>query len=82
MGTQNLYSVHVTAQSSKGGSARHEFTAGIRTIGLDTEKIDADNRRFRFVVNGVPIFAKGGNWETPDSIYGRVSDERYETLGA
>jgi len=80
MGAQNLYTVRVNARSSQGGNAAHEFTTGIRTIVLNTDKIDPDNRLFALVVNGIRIFGKGANWETPDSIYGRVTDEKYETL--
>jgi beta-mannosidase len=80
MGPQNLYTVRISARSAQGGTAQHHFTTGLRTVALNTDRLDPENRLFAFVVNGVQIFAKGGNWETPDCIYGRVSDERYETL--
>lgn len=50
---------------------------GIRTIELRQDKIDENQRRFDIVVNGVRIFCKGGNWVPPDSVYLRVTDEKY-----
>lgn len=80
MGAQHLYDVKITTRTSNGIVNTHEFTTGIRTISLNVDRIDAQNRMFAFVVNGVQLFAKGGNWVTPDSIYGRVTDEKYESL--
>jgi beta-mannosidase len=80
MGEQPLYAVRATARSAKGGSASHEFTTGIRTVQLNTDKVGSQGRLFRLEVNGVGVFCKGGNWETPDSIYGRIPAATYETL--
>ena len=35
---------------------------GIRTLELDTSKLEDGSRNFFFKVNGVRIFCKGGNW--------------------
>lgn len=45
---------------------------GLRTIGLDTAK-DAIGGQFRFVINGVPIFAKGADWIPTDSFINRTT---------
>jgi len=58
---------------------------GIRTIVLD-QSPDTDEpgtRFFRFVINGVPIFARGANWIPTHSFVATVSKERYaEQIGA
>ena len=80
MGAQDLYSVSINVQTTAGAGATRELTCGVRTITLDTARLDANSRRFAIEVNGVRIFCKGANWETPDSIYGRVTDATYERL--
>jgi len=45
---------------------------GLRTIELDTTP-DEYGAQFRFIINGVPIFARGANWIPADSFITRVS---------
>ena len=79
MGDQPLYTVVATAVCrGKTTEVRKKF--GIRTIALDTARMDEKNRRFAVVVNGQSIFCKGGDWIPADSIYARVSPEKYDTL--
>jgi len=55
---------------------------GIRTLRLD-QAPDPDERGtrfFRFVLNGVPIFAKGADWIPCDSFVGAIAPERYTRL--
>jgi beta-mannosidase len=80
MGKQNLYTVKMHTRTSNKNTTSHEFKAGIRTLRLNTDRIDSDNRMFAFVVNGVEIFCKGANWAPADSIYGRVTDNKFEQL--
>ncbi|HEX2742648.1 MAG TPA: glycoside hydrolase family 2 protein, partial [Rubrobacter sp.] len=61
---------------------QYRSKVGIRTLELD-QSPDPDEpgtRFFRFVLNGVPIFARGADWIPADSFVGSIPDERYETL--
>ena len=79
MGSQPLYDVKITAESGNTRSLS-EYKFGIRTIELDTGRIDSENRRFRFLVNGKPLMCKGGDWIPADAVYARVTDEKYDAL--
>jgi beta-mannosidase len=60
----------------------YESKVGLRTLTLD-QSPDPDEpgtRFFRFVLNGVPIFARGADWIPAHSLVGAIPDERYETL--
>lgn len=51
---------------------------GLRTVTLDrTDTTDGKNGRFRFLINGVEIMAKGSNWVPLDAFHCRDA-ERYE----
>ncbi len=79
-GRQPLYTVRIYAECGKIHEAWPEFQYGIRTVSLDTSVIEGENRRFTFVVNDTPIFAKGGDWIPNDSIYARTTDEKVQAL--
>ncbi|KQS04708.1 beta-mannosidase [Sphingomonas sp. Leaf357] len=74
-GAPDLYAVKatVTAQGETLGQAAHDI--GLRTVEMRREK-DQWGRGMAFVVNGVPIFAKGANFEPADSIPSRVPAAR------
>ena len=80
MGGQPLYDVALSAVCRGAASAWPAFRYGIRTVHLDTGRLDAEHRRFELVVNGIPVFCKGGDWIPADSVYARVSDEKYRQL--
>jgi len=57
------------------------FAYGIREVSIEQKALPGDEgQSFTFIVNGVPVFAKGGNWVTPDSLLSRVTREKYEAL--
>ncbi len=76
---QPLYSVK--AEISENGEAldEKEKRIGLRTIVLNQEK-DQWGKNFQFVLNGVPIFAKGGNYIPPDTFITRFDAEQQKKL--
>lgn len=75
LGEQPLYKV--TAELLEKGKVidTKEKRVGLRTITLDRE-----NNNFCFVINGVPIFAKGANYVPMDSLYTRITKEKIFNL--
>lgn len=55
------------------------YQVGLRTIEL-RQQPDEWGKSFQFVVNGVPIFAKGSDWIPADSFPTRISDAHLEHL--
>lgn len=80
MGEQPLYEVRVSVSTEEVVTTYPVIKFGIRTINVNMEKLNTKERKFAFVVNGVEIFCKGGNWIPADSIYARVTDEKYDVL--
>lgn len=82
-GDQPLYLVRVAVRPGDSPEAqvldRRHREIGLRTIELRQEE-DQWGRSFVFVVNGVPIFAKGSNWIPADSFPTRITDEYLEGL--
>ena len=79
-GEQPLYDVDVAVTCEGAEDRWPAFRYGVRKIELDVSRVDKKYRNFFFVVNGVRIFCKGGDWIPADSIYARVTKEKYETL--
>jgi beta-mannosidase len=82
LGEPHLYGLEVTLLEGAEGLDRREQRVGIRTLGLD-QSPDPDEpgtRFFRFVLNGVPVFARGANWIPAHSFVGSIEPERYERL--
>ncbi len=82
LGTPALYDVQVTLELDGAVLARHDSRLGIRTIELD-QSPDGDEpgtRFFRFVLNGVPLFARGADWIPADSFVGALTPDRYTML--
>ncbi|MGN1250478.1 MAG: glycoside hydrolase family 2 protein, partial [Candidatus Spyradocola sp.] len=81
-GGQPLYDVAVSAVCDGVRTEYPPFRYGVRTVALDVSPLQAEGeeRLFTWVVNGTPIFCKGGDWIPGDSIYARVSDHKYAVL--
>lgn len=52
---------------------------GLRSLEL-RQQPDEHGKSFSFIVNGVPVFAKGGNWIPADSFPTRISKAKYRQL--
>lgn len=79
MGEQNLYKLEILLFKEKQILDSLSNRIGIRTLVLE-QKNDQWGKRFQFVVNGIPFFAKGGNWIPADMFLNRVSRQKYEKL--
>ena len=79
-GEQALYNISASVSCRGFENRMNDKKTGIRTITIDQSKLEDDSRYFNFIVNGKRIFCKGGNWVPADSVYLRITNEKYETL--
>jgi beta-mannosidase len=79
LGAQPLYTFR--ARSLVNGRVTSEKTTrtGLRTLELKRQRDEA-GESFTFVINGVPVFAKGGNWIPADSFPTRITKDKYRFL--
>lgn len=77
LGDQPLYTLTVELQHK--GVVVDTWTRriGLRTIKLDRHK-DQWGQSFQFVVNGMPVFAKGANWVPGHSFQASLTPDIYE----
>lgn len=70
-GKQPLYNCRLELQRDGQVLTTSQWHTGIRTVKLDrTETVQEENARFRFVVNGKPIFIHGSNWVPVTAMHG------------
>lgn len=82
LGDPSLYELTVTLFANETSLDERTEQVGIRTLTLD-QSPDPDERGsrfFRFVLNRVPIFARGADWIPCDSFVGAIPPERYTRL--
>ncbi|MCA1614188.1 MAG: hypothetical protein LC800_08600, partial [Acidobacteria bacterium] len=79
LGPQNLYRFRARVLAGARQLDEAATRAGLRTLEL-RQQADQWGKSFEFVVNGVPVFAKGGNWIPADIFPTRVTRERYRRL--
>jgi beta-mannosidase len=75
-GAQNLYHFKVSVITNNKIADVVETRSGLRSVKLNTDT-DGHGRKFEFVVNGIPVFAKGANVIPFDHFPTRVTTQRY-----
>ncbi len=78
-GAQPLYRASVELHQDDLLLDQREYRLGLRTLEL-RQQPDEWGRSFTFVVNGLPVFAKGSNWIPADSFPTRLTDVALEGL--
>lgn len=78
MGEQNMYDFTSKILADGKILASQTDKIGLRTIRLEQEK-DQWGRSFRFVLNGVPVYAKGVNVIPFDNILTNVNSDTYKS---
>jgi beta-mannosidase len=79
LGKQPLYKVEIKLRNSANVLDSREYQIGLHKIELRQEA-DAWGKTFTFVVNDVPIFAKGADWIPADSFITRLTHSQLEHL--
>ncbi len=82
LGEPALYTLHVTLHLDGEELEQRQQEVGIRTLQLDQapDPDEPGTRYFRFVLNDVPLFARGADWIPAHSFVGALTEERYATL--
>nr|WP_225578444.1 glycoside hydrolase family 2 protein [Rhodanobacter sp. 7MK24] len=78
-GAPNLYDFHVDVDMGGQAVASADRSTGLRSVELRRQK-DQWGKSFEFVVNGVPIFAKGADVIPQDMFPNRVTPARIDAM--
>jgi len=79
LGAQPLYTFRARTLVNNKITDRRTTRTGLRTLELRRQR-DTAGESFMFVINGVPVFAKGGNWIPSDSFPTRITPEKYRYM--
>lgn len=76
---QPLYTITAKVRSGRKVISEKEIRIGLRTLYLDRSR-DTWGQNFQFVLNSVPVFAKGGNYIPSDSFINRFTDDKLKKM--
>jgi beta-mannosidase len=79
LGAQPLYNFRASSLVNGRITDQRVTRTSIRTLELRRQRDEA-GESFMFVINGVPVFAKGGNWIPADSFPSRITKDKYRFL--
>ncbi len=80
LGEAHLYQVTTTLFDGEDEVDELVDRVGLRTISLHQAEDPEGGNLFRFVLNGVPLFARGANWLPASLMVGSVAPETYRML--
>lgn len=69
LGEPHLYSVEIKLTKSGKVLDTHKFNCGIKTIETaftESERYTYDRQKYKFIINGRPLFIRGINWQPTD----------------
>jgi beta-mannosidase len=78
-GAQDRYHFSATIRLGKNVAAHADVKTGLRSVELRRVS-DEWGKSFEFVINGIPVFAKGADMIPYDSFPSRVTPERYRLI--
>jgi len=79
LGAQHLYTIYAEFTDSQNLFSEKSCNTGLRILKLVQKKVKG-GKTFFFEVNGVPVFAKGGNWIPADNFPTKITDKKYRWL--
>lgn len=80
LGGQALYDVTVELEKSDEAVDSYATAYGFREVIIRQDPTCEGETCFIINVNGVDVFCKGANWVPADSLFTRVTDEKYAAL--
>jgi beta-mannosidase len=78
-GAQPIYHFDVSLRGGNNEMDRQETKTGLRSVVLRRD-LDQWGRSFEFVINGIPVYAKGADVIPFDSFPNRVTEEKYRHI--
>ena len=79
LGAQPIYTFRARSLVNGRVTGEKSTRTGLRTLELRQQRDEA-GQSFMFVINGIPVFAKGGNWIPVDSFPTRITKDKYRFL--